>query len=175
MDSDVRSARLRLVLLDRKLIGAALEDDRQRVQTLLGASLPTAWPAERDKRLLGRRDRQMREDPDSAPWLLRAIVLTDAAAMIGHIGFHEPPDERGFVEVGYSVVAERRRRGYAREAVKALFEWASARGVNGFRASVGPWNEPSLRLIAQFGFHQTGVQWDEEDGEELVFEVAVQP
>ena len=32
-------------------------------------------------------------------------------------------------------------------------------------------DEPSLVLVAQLGFQQTGVQWDEEDGEELVFEV----
>lgn len=30
---------------------------------------------------------------------------------------------------------------------------------------------PSLVLISKLGFVQTGVQWDERDGEELVFEV----
>ena len=171
---DIHSARLRLVLLDRPLIAALLEDDRERVEALLGASLPAAWPDERDRQLLSMRGRQMRDDPNSAPWLLRAIVLAETQAMIGHIGFHGPPDERAVVEVGYSVIPEQRRRGYAREAIEALLAWGRSRGAGGFRASVGPWNAPSLALVAQLGFQQTGVQWDEEDGEELVFEVPAQ-
>jgi len=36
---------------------------------------------------------------------------------------------------------------------------------------VAPNNEPSLGLIRKLGFVQTGVQWDEIDGQELVFEL----
>ena len=39
-----------------------------------------------------------------------------------------------------------------------------------FRASVGAWNEPSLNLVRKLGFAQTGMQVDDIDGEELVFE-----
>ena len=50
------------------------------------------------------------------------------------------------------------------------FDWAAAQGVHRFRASVGPWNQPSLNLVRKLGFVQTGTQMDEVDGEELVFE-----
>ena len=46
---------------------------------------------------------------------------------------------------------------------------ASEQAVTRFRASVGPWNTPSLNLVRKLGFVRVGVQWDEEDGEELVF------
>jgi RimJ/RimL family protein N-acetyltransferase len=50
--------------------------------------------------------------------------------------------------------------------------WAtSAHGIRRFVASVSPTNQPSLAIVRKLGFLQTGVQWDGEDGEELVFEL----
>jgi len=39
-------------------------------------------------------------------------------------------------------------------------------------ATVSPENEPSRRLITGLGFTEVGTQWDEEDGEETIFERA---
>jgi RimJ/RimL family protein N-acetyltransferase len=70
------------------------------------------------------------------------------------------------VEPGY------RRRGIATEVVRALFDWAVRdHGVCRFRASVSPNNVPSLAIIRGFGFRQVGVQIDDIDGKELVFEL----
>jgi RimJ/RimL family protein N-acetyltransferase len=76
------------------------------------------------------------------------------------------------VEVGYTLLPEARGRGYAIEAVRAAFESATrVHGIRHFRAAVAPDKERSLNLIAKLGFRQTGDQWDEEDGLELVFEL----
>ena len=99
--------------------------------------------------------------------------------MIGHIGFHGPPgangpEKAGALEVGYTVFEPFRRQGYATEAVVGILEWARAEhGVRHFVASVGPRNDPSLALVRRLGFRQTGTQWDDEDGEELVFELKI--
>ena len=91
--------------------------------------------------------------------------------MIGYINFHGPPSPEGWAEVGYEILEPYRRRGYATEAVKALFDWAHREhGVGRFRASVSPHNETSLALIKRLGFESVGTQWDERDGEEIVFE-----
>ena len=91
---------------------------------------------------------------------------------IGTAGFHAPPDADGRVEIGYRVEPAYRRRGIATEVVRALFDWAAREhGVTRFRASVSPNNVASLAIIRGFGFHQTGVQIDDIDGEELVFEL----
>lgn len=137
--------------------------------------VPDGW-ADEEEWLLDYRLRQTERDPETVPWLLRAITFRGDRTMIGHAGFHGPPDARGFVEIGYSVFESYRRNGIAREASLALLAWAREQsGVGGFRASVSPANEPSLRLVAQLGFSQVGVQWDEIDGEELVFERAAAP
>ena len=46
-------------------------------------------------------------------------------------------------------------------------------GVRVVRASISPDNAGSLATIAGFGFVEVGEQWDEQDGLELVFELAV--
>jgi len=118
---------------------------------------------------------QLSVDPSIQPWLLRAMVLREPKPLvIGHIGFHAPPDAYHKVEVGYSVDADYRRQGFAFEAVQALFAWANAEHrVQHFVASIAPTNAASLGLAQKLGFVQTGRQWDEEDGEELVFELEV--
>ena len=113
-------------------------------------------------------------DPAAQPWLGRAIVLTEADGtdrIIGSCGFHSPPEPDGRVEVGYRVEPTWRRQGVASEVVRALFDWAHAQGVDRFRASVAPDNVASLAIITGLGFRQTGVQIDDIDGEELVFEL----
>ena len=52
-----------------------------------------------------------------------------------------------------------------------MFDWAHEHGVDRFRASVSPGNVASLAIITGLGFRQTGVQIDDIDGEELVFEL----
>lgn len=113
---------------------------------------------------------QIRTDPGSAPWLVGAVVGRPAEAVVGHAGFHGPPDVDGMVEIGYAIVPAFRRRGYARAAVGRLLEYAAANGAHVVRASVSPENVASLALIRAFGFEHAGEQWDEEDGRELIFE-----
>jgi RimJ/RimL family protein N-acetyltransferase len=90
---------------------------------------------------------------------------------VGNVGFHGPPDEKGRVEIGYGIVASQRGRGYAREAIAGLTDWAFATGeARVCVASVSPSNAASLALVRSLGFRQVGEQIDELDGLELVFE-----
>jgi ribosomal-protein-alanine N-acetyltransferase len=90
--------------------------------------------------------------------------------MIGHIGFHGPP-ENGSLEMGYSVFEPFRRQGIALEAALAMIAWACAEhGIRRFILSISPNNGQSLALAEKMGFHRIGEQMDEEDGLEYVFE-----
>jgi ribosomal-protein-alanine N-acetyltransferase len=119
---------------------------------------------------------QVDADPSIRQWLGRLMILPDENGdrrAIGTIGFHGAPDDQGRLEVGYRVEAPYRRQGYAREAVRAMFDWAAeTHGIHRYVASVSPTNAPSLQLIAGFGFVQTGSHMDEIDGLELEFETA---
>jgi [ribosomal protein S5]-alanine N-acetyltransferase len=163
---------LDLVSMSPEFMRASLAGDLARAADLIGAVLPASWPG-RTGRTMRLRLEQIARDPAVQPWLLRAIVLREPIrSVIGHTGFHAEPDRRGAVEVGYTVEADYRRHGYAFEAVQALFAWATdEHGIHLFAASVGPNNVASLGLVDKLGFSQTGSQWDDEDGEELVFEL----
>lgn len=144
----------------------------------LGATVPDDMPHYLHD-FLRYRLAQLGQDPSIRQWIGRAMVLTDGAGhrhVVGSIGFHGPPDEQGRLEVGYKVEAGYRRRGLAREAVAALFDWAATtHGIRRFVASISPTNEASLALARGFGFVQTGSQMDEIDGLELVFEATWGP
>jgi [ribosomal protein S5]-alanine N-acetyltransferase len=117
---------------------------------------------------------QIAADPRSAGWVARAVVAEPEGVVVGHAGFHGPPDETGMVEVAYSVDPAYRRRGYATAMLRELLRRAAAEpGVSTVRASISPGNVASLATISGFGFAEVGEQWDEEDGRELIFEVAV--
>ncbi|HET8587405.1 MAG TPA: GNAT family N-acetyltransferase [Candidatus Limnocylindria bacterium] len=172
----ITSDRFELPLLTRDELAALRRGEPDGVAEALHASISTAWLDE-VRWLAGMRWQQLGQHPDHAPWLLRAIVLRDAERpAIGHLNFHAPPDERGVPEVGYSLLPEFRGKGYAIEAVHALFDWAHREhGVSRFRASVAPDNDRSQNLIRKLGFGRVGEQWDPEDGLEWVFEAEWPP
>lgn len=115
---------------------------------------------------------QLTAEPGHTRWLVRQAVTGPEGAVIGHCGFHGPPDEVGMVEIGYSVAPDFRRRGYARAMLTELLRRAAAEpAVRTVRAAISPDNVASLATISGFGFVEVGQQWDEQDGLELVFEV----
>ena len=113
---------------------------------------------------------QIRQDPQSADWIARAAVAEPEGVVVGHAGFHGPPDPDGVVEVAYSVDPAFRRRGYAKAMLRALLARADADpAVTAVRASIRPDNTGSRATIAGFGFRKIGEQWDPEDGLEDVY------
>ncbi len=168
----IRTERLDLVSMSPAFIEALLDGRRAEAESIGGFALPNGWPDDHDERFLRLRLRQLNEHPDTEPWLAKAMVLREPGRpMAGRIGFHNPPLD-GAAELGYTVVPDHRRRGYAVEAAQALMEWARhEHGVRRFIVSVSPANAPSLAMAAKLGFRQIGEQMDPEDGLELVFEL----
>jgi len=164
----IRTERLELVPLGANLIEALLGGGG------LPFAVPADWPDEHDARFLRMRLRQLGEQPERIDWPVYAIVRE--GEMVGHIGYHGPPgvnarNAEGAVEVGYTVFPEHRRQGIAGEAVRGVLARTSERGVERVIASVAPDNDPSLALVRRLGFVEVGRHWDDEDGEELEFEL----
>ncbi|MDK1474809.1 GNAT family protein [Streptomyces sp. 549] len=151
---------------------ALLDGDLNRARELSGVPLTGYFTTGQARWLWDLRLRQLAEDPASGRWFARIAVTTPDGAVVGHAGFHGPPDEAGTVEVGYSVVPEHRRRGHATAMLAELLRLAASEpDVRTVRASISPGNAGSLATVARFGFVRVGEQWDEEDGLETVFEV----
>jgi RimJ/RimL family protein N-acetyltransferase len=119
------------------------------------------------------RSEQVAEDPASAAWVTGVIWDEQAQAAVGRAGYHGPPDHSGMVEIGYAVDPACRRRGYAKAALEALLQRAAREPqVKVVRVTISPDNTASSTLACQYGFTKTGEQWDEEDGLEIIYEVA---
>ena len=166
---------VRFVALPRPVLAALRDSDLTAASTLAGVELPGYFVAGAARWLWRLRLSDLAANPEAAGWIARAAVDDRGGFVVGHAGFHGPPDEDGMVEVGYTVVPEYRRRGYARAMLAALLRRAADEPqVRVVRASISPGNAASLATIRGFGFEPAGEQWDEEDGLELLFEVPVQ-
>ncbi|HEU5007321.1 MAG TPA: GNAT family N-acetyltransferase [Jatrophihabitantaceae bacterium] len=121
------------------------------------------------------RHEQVRRDPASADWVTGLIWDTQQQVAVGRAGYHGPPDLAGMVEIGYAVLPDYRRRGYARAALEALLQRAAREPrVRIVRMTISPDNVASYQLASQYGFVEVGEQWDDEDGLEIIYERGAQ-
>lgn len=172
---DIVTPRLVLRQMAPAFLRASAEaSPQERLSELIGLHVAADWRHETDLAALRLGD--LLADPDCLPWSVRAVALRDSGEMIGHAGFHSPPAPDYLasyaaeaVEIGYTIYAAHRRRGYAREALVALIRWAHAgHGVPCFVASVSPDNLPSCALLASAGFRRIASFIDDVDGLEYV-------
>jgi ribosomal-protein-alanine N-acetyltransferase len=136
---------------------------------VLGLQLPEEFPTADDvEGFLPIQLSRMEAEPDQRAWMAR-LMVTATEDVAGHCGFHGPPKTIGRAEIGYTVFTRFRGQGFAKEAARALADWAFQQGEEEVYASVSPNNAASLAVVTALGFQQVGVQEDEVDGTELVF------
>ena len=85
------------------------------------------------------------------------MIEGESKTVVGDIGFLGAPGADGSVEIGYSVIPDRRGRGYATEAARALVDWALRQPeVTTVVAGCDNDNVPSIRTLERLGFVRTG-------------------
>ena len=152
------TARLRLIpasvaLCDAEARGAAA------VGQALGATVPASWPPPVfEPEDVARVRRQLEADPAPGPWTLHYVLRRvesegDLPALVGIAGYVAPPTTDGAVEIGYAIVTEFQRVGFATEAVRALLTaaFADAR-VRVVTATTYAHLHPSIRVLEKSGF-----------------------
>ena len=88
-------------------------------------------------------------------WFQRAIRFREDGTLIGDLGVHLPPDAEGSIEFGVSIAPTHQCRGYACEAVRALFERAFGQwGRQRIHALVDPRNLASMAMLRPLGMRQ---------------------
>lgn len=171
MPGPVLTSRLRLEPLRPETVVALIDGDGDGVRRAQGRDLPDYFFDPSRQGFLTIQLDRMTARPAARGWCVRAIVREGDGAVIGDCGFHGPPEDVGRAEIGYMILPPYRRQGYATEAARGLVDFARTEGETVVFASVAPDNAASLAVVAKLGFRQTGVQNDEVDGEERVFEL----
>lgn len=91
-------------------------------------------------------------DEPFGPWL----VVTDTGLIVGGVGFHGAPDEKGRAEIGYGIAGSFRGRGVATAAVVQLRSLPALPGVTALVAHTDPDNPASQRVLERNGFVRDG-------------------
>jgi [ribosomal protein S5]-alanine N-acetyltransferase len=139
---------------------AALESN-EALGASLDASVPPTWPPEYlDSASLEFVLRRMVEGEPLSAWWLYFVILHQPDAcrtLIGSVGYKGPPSNDGMVEVGYGIVRDQHRQGYASEAVRGLLAQAFAEpAVTRVTAETYPELVGSIGVLRKCGFRFIG-------------------
>lgn len=170
----LHTSRLDLIAATEAHVRAELEDPVE-LALLLDVAVEPGWPpGEYDRGAQEYfRDRLLEGGEEVVGWLgwyaVRRANGIAPSALVGGAGFLGPPDANGIVEIGFSVVPQHRRFGYASEMVYGLLGFAFAdKRIRKVIAHTAATNIPSLGVLERCGL--TYVSDGEEEGT-LRFEI----
>lgn len=152
----------RLELIAATLAHLCCELERPHsLSTMLGVQVPTSWPpGQYDRDAMEFFKDQLEKGGVAAVgwygwYALRKAGSEGPGLLVGSGGYFGPPED-GALEVGFSVIPESRRRGYATEILSALVEHAfSFPGVQLIHARAAPDNTASIGVLVRNGFRPT--------------------
>ncbi len=161
----LETKRLQLIPFSLDLKKAAI-GDRARLVEMLGVYVPEHWPGHDLMEALPFFVENMEKAPSEPAWDWIAIHTMNQA-VIGDIGFIGGPDQKGVVEVGYSIVPEFRNQGYATEMARGLIAWAfQEKGIKLVTAACLDNNVGSIKVLEKVGMRRL-----EPDGNMLKWEM----
>jgi RimJ/RimL family protein N-acetyltransferase len=152
----IYTARLELRAGNREIYNLPF-DDAAALARALGVNIPDNWPVENyDADPLVFSIKALDEDPASEPWLLRYYIERETNTLVGFGGGCGLP-KSGAWTIGYSVLPQFRRRGYASEATAALIAQAfEHEEVERIIAETYPELVASLGVMQKNGFRFVG-------------------
>jgi RimJ/RimL family protein N-acetyltransferase len=154
-----------IALLDREEEGAGA------LALALDVVPPAVWPPEFNGEPYRRWQRSLLAAHPDEPGCAGYYLIGDGE-LVGTCGFKGPPDDAGVVEIGYSVIATRRRRGYATAAVDLLVARAFADPrVECVAAETLPDSAASQAVLRRCRFVRAGTRIDADDGPVVRFEL----
>ena len=89
------------------------------------------------------------------------IIKKETLEIIGDLGFKGFNNKEKNIDLGYGIIKEERRKGYAEEAVSAIIKWAfSNKIVKEITANCFTENVSSINLLSKFNFIQLKTEND---------------
>ena len=161
----IETARLKLIPATVAMARAEIGDPAELAR-LLGAAVPDNWPPETLADALPLFLGWLEAAPDRVGWFSWYCLAAQGEAatpvLVASGGFKGPPQD-GTAEIGYSVLPQFERRGYATEMVGGLVRWALAQpGVARVAAETEWANPASVRVLRKAGFVPAGVATEPE-------------
>jgi [ribosomal protein S5]-alanine N-acetyltransferase len=153
----IETSRLQLIPATLAHVSAEIAN-RSAFAQLIPAEIPANWPPESTVDALPLFRGWLERAPDRVGWfgwyaLARNVGAQDRT-LIASGGFLGPPQD-GVVNIGYSVLPQFQRRGFATEMTARLVQWAFEEpAVNRIAAETEWANSASVRVLIKLGFIQ---------------------
>jgi [ribosomal protein S5]-alanine N-acetyltransferase len=156
----IATERLDLVEGTPETLRAALHSSAA-LSAALGVVVPDTWPPEfLDPPAFEWTLARLQDAAGQEYWWLYFILLRDAPGgrkLIGSAGYKGPPDAEGTVEIGYGIVRDQHRKGYASETARELVARAFARPeIRRVIAETLPELVGSIGVLRKCGFRHIG-------------------
>ena len=114
-------------------------------------SFADSWPISAYKNLFPYKISRFQTHPEEEEYE-GIIIHKKDQAIIGDMGFKGGPDEKGIMEIGYSVVPQYQGNGYATEMGKAFCDWGMKKeNVSQIVATCSVYNHASIRVLEKIG------------------------
>ena len=114
----IQTERLTIVVFTVEMMEAALIGN-VHLEKVLKCKVPVEYPLPEYKELLPYKMKRFSEHPEEGQWE-GVIIHTLKQTVIGNMGFKGGPDEKGEMDLGYSILPAFRRNGYATEMATAM-------------------------------------------------------
>ncbi|MCE5230855.1 GNAT family N-acetyltransferase [bacterium] len=158
MNIAIHTTRLELIAATTELLQS--ENDHNQLAAGLQADVPENWPMPLyDSNARSYFTSVLTENPDALGWTSWYILLLepDQKTLIGAVGACGLPDDEGKIVIGYSILDQFQRKGYATEALRGFLNWAKSNPrLRVVAADTYPHLLASIRVLEKSGFISCG-------------------
>jgi ribosomal-protein-alanine N-acetyltransferase len=157
MNDPINTPRLKLIPLDLHQLELVLEnvDD---LEASLNVTIARTLLTGRVRRAIGMKIEKMKKaDVSQHDWFTYwLIIIKEANAGAGMLGFKGYPNPEGSTEIGYGIDTAYQNKGYMSEAVQVLVDWAFTHPFCRVITATEVENPASKRLLERLGAQLVG-------------------
>ncbi|GLC29988.1 GNAT family N-acetyltransferase [Clostridium omnivorum] len=151
---NIHTERLILIPVTLEITKSLLEHSTKEIEKL-GIKTDEKWPTDGTMDILPIINKTLDKYKVPSGFEFWMIVNKDNMLVIGDIGFHGKPNEKGEVEIGYGLSENARRMGFGFEALKAIMSWLNYQdNVKTIKADCLISNIASARILEKVGMKE---------------------
>jgi ribosomal-protein-alanine N-acetyltransferase len=151
---EIETTRLKLIPFTKEICEAALRSSTA-VLTEIGIAAGHGWPDADTLDTLPRILKNLNKVQSPSGFESWMVLLKHNNMLIGDIGFKGLPNSDGELDLGYGIIANEQKKGFAKEAASGLVEWAFRQaGVKVITASCFIENLGSQSILRYLNFEK---------------------
>lgn len=151
---EIETNRLRLIPFTKEICEAALRSSNA-VLVERGIAPGYGWPDEETLDTLPRILKNLNKVESPSGFESWMVLQKHNNMLIGDIGFKGLPNSDGELDLGYGIIANEQKKGFAKEAASALLDWAFRQaGVKVITASCFINNLGSQNILRYLNFEK---------------------